>query len=1583
MSPENPVDINQVSPIGGSLAGGYTVTITGAEFQEGAVAYFGDQLAEKTIVKSDTTIEAVVPGTEQSGIVAVTVVNPDGNQFTLIDGFTYVSMEKTDHAEVFGVSPLTVIEEVETEVTLRGRNIIHAYEKGFLALRGPSRANVTISDVNQSVDTESGIESLTFNVIISASPALGPKERIAIQVLASSRTEARDDLLVESSKQMFTVLPNDIPVPIAYTPSLSSDKPTMVVVLGRNLDGCTLEFGNGIQKHLQKSEEDSVVGLVTVSKDLPENEISNQFSVLDKNGNPIEQYNLTLANSSELKQSDPIPPDAPLPDGAVKLKAEYPDMGFTIDLAAVENQLFLGPTAEDSKLFYLSGEIQNHPGFDFSNFGIEIFSYYIRIPIIRRVYLFPMFDGGGENLGSPILARVGELFPLRGTGILFAARIEITIVITVVVIITIDFPWLTGGFNEFPEQFPGAMMTIITGIIIEIDIIIEISFLTALVLPDGSLFLLFRFNLEIGIDFTISPDGHHLNFIPNFTHSVRFFSILPFAEQFPCNGHFQLADDNGQTVFIDQYGGRQSYYFARSAGQCCVPWRFNLELVRFRSGTSEQIVQSAFDANMCIDAEPSANLMKIIITSVPPPEGVPPTLVMDIEDTALLKALAQPVDGNGNPNGPLQDVRDLGYDVQFYLEFTPELLEPTTLPAGDAFAIQPGENVIRAYITGRRVRNDGPLFTFYPGAVTGFEILRFISTGQPPYVRNDAALPLEVNPAANTVMVESVLAFEDVQNGQPILVAAPLVQNSLAPTTSVWELERYEPFETQREFFLAVRVTIPPTVQSAFELKFTVKDSDMKLLGDTETVVTSGPIIDGTVFGTNRGDKPLPAPQTGVKGEPKEFFTGTLLTPTPSNQPVTVNIPAGANANQLFKVGSLNIISNNKDEDATASPLRKLIPPGKNLAQRKVTPSANPTPTTNDTPPRSVLLRIPLTCKSGTSGIKVSFPKPVFNLAVRNDETLEEYLRVYSQAQSIINDAGNYYKNFAAQLFNQLMTAQQPQIDGILRTNGETLWNTACNDIQTKFDDRPLYWTRLQAIGAIRAFGKPTGANANDVKEYVKKFEYASRGLDANGSVIFDNVPANVRKVIVTGFDPFGLLGNSGTRRSNPSGIIAQYFNKKTLVFTDEGAAHIRTAIIPVRYEDFNDNLIENAITASFGLLSMILSTSQNGDENFYDIERYAASNRVDYTDNNLVTGHHIQPIPIPAGPQYLESTLPYDVVITTSEEITAPVGNAPFVIDQSFKSVGSLGNTLERRDPFAQPRNTPNSNTFHPEPLLNDNDGHVKITDTTLLPTGDSVEGSGSNYLSNEIFYRVALKRFRLNPNTGLPGIPTGHLHVPSTNFSPEIGLGARLITGMTGALRRLIVKSYRFTGSPTPFDFPATIINTTSTPKLLTVFNNSTQPLTIGSMELDAPFSLESTGSDTLPKTVAPGASAKFYYKFSPMSVGQASARLLLHESNSGILYGIDLHGTGIQNQPPPIISSFSPALVFIGEESSVLGQYFTNTTAVKIGNTPVGYNIISDTEILIEAAALSGYVTVTTLFGTVTSSTRLIIRFPPPDR
>ncbi len=59
----------------------------------------------------------------------------------------------------------------------------------------------------------------------------------------------------------------------------------------------------------------------------------------------------------------------------------------------------------------------------------------------------------------------------------------------------------------------------------------------------------------------------------------------------------------------------------------------------------------------------------------------------------------------------------------------------------------------------------------------------------------------------------------------------------------------------------------------------------------------------------------------------------------------------------------------------------------------------------------------------------------------------------------------------------------------------------------------------------------------------------------------------------------------------------------------------------------------------------------------------------------------------------------------------------------------------------------------------------HYLITDNNKMRI---IEGSGCNYLSNEIFYRVVLSRERwqqLNP--ALPKFPTGHFHVAKIQYN------------------------------------------------------------------------------------------------------------------------------------------------------------------------------------------------------------------------
>jgi len=187
------------------LAGGIEITLTGSGFQSGAQVFFGSQSAPIVTFISSTTVRAVLPQAVQTGSVNVSLVNPNGTNATKPGGFTYVTLNTSGRAEVIGVEPLAVIEDLQTDVTLRGRNLIAAHNAGSLVLRGPARATLTLTNFRSTTDQATGIEELTFNVRVTASPPLASQERLVVQILASSRAQASNDGVFESSRQMFTV----------------------------------------------------------------------------------------------------------------------------------------------------------------------------------------------------------------------------------------------------------------------------------------------------------------------------------------------------------------------------------------------------------------------------------------------------------------------------------------------------------------------------------------------------------------------------------------------------------------------------------------------------------------------------------------------------------------------------------------------------------------------------------------------------------------------------------------------------------------------------------------------------------------------------------------------------------------------------------------------------------------------------------------------------------------------------------------------------------------------------------------------------------------------------------------------------------------------------------------------------------------------------------------------------------------------------------------------------------------------------------------------------------------------------------
>ncbi|HEX8774986.1 MAG TPA: IPT/TIG domain-containing protein [Pyrinomonadaceae bacterium] len=1338
--------ITSVSPIGGALAGGIDVTINGSGFQPGAEVFFGSNQSPEVHFVSSARVTARLPQAEQVGSVDVGLVNPDGGSATKPGAFTYVTNADSLYAEVLGIEPLTVIEDTESELTIRGRNLIAAYNEGIVALRGSSRVQVAYSGFSSSTDEASGIDTLILTVRVMATPPLEQYERKAIQVLASLRPGAATDGVFQTSRQMFTVLPRAVPVLLAFTGSVDPSKPNLVMVAGRNLEGCSLDMGEGVSLHMQKSDDQTVAAIVSFLENVPVPE-SAQLRVLDSVGSEMSQIAMSVAVSPSVESRAAKSPagDSPMSapvDGDPDISGDE-NGALALTMTPFPGQQIVGPTATDSVIFPARGESLSLFSFNFGDFYIRIFERTFRIQLFNEVRLVPFFDNGvGDALShTPVLAQVGKLFRLRGMGLLVALHVELIIHIEIVLIIGFRYrisPFSL--FNEFFDDYPFAIGSLVISIrfalLVDIDFIV--AFVVALVQPGGSLKVLFSFNLRVNIDFSIDSNGH-FNFRTRFKHKVHFLRLGPIQNQpLVCNGRFQLAEDRGQSVFTDSFGGQVSYYMPLEAGPCCIPWDFGLELIRFEDGGDEQIIQGRFRAEYCLSAQASENLMKVVIVSGRTPDGFPPPLQLNLAETDTITALGQPVDDAGNPipNRERIDLSEIGR-VEFYLVFpNKNVLEPDLLTPGDALAVEAGDNVIAAKVTTSRVVDpppgeEPPEFSFWPGGVLGFDILSFLARGLMPAVKA-GDLPVIVSaPVAGELTISLTLVYQD-ESSPPKLIP-----------TSI--LERNEPFEIQRDYLLQARIVLGGGVTQEQTLTFKV-----------DSVSMAAPLA-GLGFGRNRNSN-----------NPELFFTGTLAQ---SGSHVTVNL-RGKDLSKPIVVAGLTIKPNNLEVGTITSrnsPLDKLVPPGRavNNADTEV--------------------NIRLSVTSDDANTKVRIAQPLPDLTVINNETFEEYLRVFKEVQNILqsSDLENFEVSFDADLLDQGRDIDR--IRTYVQQQGAALWKAALEEVRThaqRKDDRPLYWARLRCIAALRAYFKRQRLPLSD--SIIQQFEWPSRGLDADGRISFSS-SAGPRKGVITGFDPFGLRREVDA--SNPSGVIALEFNGKTLGASP--AVSFRTAVFPVRFKDFNDGLVENALPRDLlASIVMLLTISQNGDQNFYDIERWAARTRGAGTDNN---NKRETPVVMPPGAEFLQSTLPFRTVITKAEEVASPsaTGSAPFVIDQSY-SIDSVAESISvnRKVPPDKPENRvmavpPN---FRPEPLLDDKDkAAFTVINDAPDPKQTSQEGSGGNFLSNEIFYRAALAR-----NSAKPTLASGHLHVPPlvepTTQNPITAQRDRLLNGTKGIVERLI---------------------------------------------------------------------------------------------------------------------------------------------------------------------------------------------------
>jgi len=291
---------------------------------------------------------------------------------------------------------------------------------------------------------------------------------------------------------------------------------------------------------------------------------------------------------------------------------------------------------------------------------------------------------------------------------------------------------------------------------------------------------------------------------------------------------------------------------------------------------------------------------------------------------------------------------------------------------------------------------------------------------------------------------------------------------------------------------------------------------------------------------------------------------------------------------------------------------------------------------------------------------------------------------------------------------------------------GKSIWQQAVVnfEIQQNFDDRPLYWARLQMTKALRQAPAFAQLLSDQQDKLLWKFELYSRGeLD-----IKYNKNAT-KKILITGFDPFFLDRN--ITQSNPSGVAALALDD-LFISSGKNSAEIETLMIPVRFADFDRGIIEELLTPYLKKhkIDMLITISM-GRENF-DLERFPALRRSAKAPDNLnvYTGANKNN---PLIPNLRTQTLQGNEFV----EFSLPAKKMQQALGMYKINLNAKVTTL--------------------------NEGKMKTFKANTLAEikhKTSVQGSGGGYLSNEISYRSILLR-----NQYAPMLPVGHIHTPKVN--------------------------------------------------------------------------------------------------------------------------------------------------------------------------------------------------------------------------
>ena len=309
-----------------------------------------------------------------------------------------------------------------------------------------------------------------------------------------------------------------------------------------------------------------------------------------------------------------------------------------------------------------------------------------------------------------------------------------------------------------------------------------------------------------------------------------------------------------------------------------------------------------------------------------------------------------------------------------------------------------------------------------------------------------------------------------------------------------------------------------------------------------------------------------------------------------------------------------------------------------------------------------------------------------------------------------------------------------------LQRRGAQLWQAAVQRAQGKlrmgtidrYDDRPLYWTRLMGTRDLRQWRPTFPLTEAQRASLLKTYEYAARGVS---STHFGRAAG---KVLVSGFDPYQLNGE--IRRSNPSGASALQLDG--LRYTAGGReVRVQAVMLPVTWSGFNAGIVEDAfgphLTARSRDRADLIMTISQGNRGLMNIEQWAGAWRGGSLDNN----NEGVPQPVPPAPrwpqpepqpEFIETTLPHTAMVAA--------GTGPWPTALNPRLCEWPAGT--RPDPAA-----------------------VRCHTNGPTPGAQAQSGGGGNYLSNESMYRSNRLRLAL----GATDIPGGHLHISALVYPAD----------------------------------------------------------------------------------------------------------------------------------------------------------------------------------------------------------------------